>query len=245
MTLTFQADFSCILFFTFRTDIARLSENNIAILSYNADECCQGGYLLMKKKRKARGAAKMLLIISLSGAILSPLYYGSIFAAEEKGTACEYHVSPLGDDGAEGTIDSPFATIEKAQGMIHQLAESEELPDGGITVYLHGGRYPVSETISIPASDSGTASCPITYKAYGDGEVYIDGGVTLTAEKFAPADEAMLSRIIDPSAKANLMVYDMKADGIDYSEYIRRGCHSSILPDCRLYINGEIGRAHV
>lgn len=46
-------------------------------------------------------------------------------------------------------------------------------------------------------------------------------------------------RVIDPGAKANLMVYDMKADGIDYSEIVRKGSHGAILPDCRLYINGE------
>lgn len=188
-----------------------------------------------------------LTAVSLLVTAIIPLsaIVGSVGIYADETDVTEFYISETGSDDAPGTADAPFATIEKARDTIRELAASDGLPDGGITVYIHGGRYPVSETIKFTEADSGTAACPITYKAYGDGEVYIDGGVTLSPDKFTAADDAMLSRVIDTGAKANLMVYDLKADGIDYSEYVRLGAHRSILPDCRLYIDGErqwIGR---
>lgn len=182
-----------------------------------------------------------LAVVPLLLTAIMPLsaVVGSVGIYADETDVTEFYISETGSDDAPGTADAPFATIEKARDTIRELAASDGLSDGGITVYIHGGRYPVSETIEFTEADSGTAACPITYKAYGDGEVHIDGGVTLSADKFTAADDAMLSRVIDPGAKANLMVYDMKADGIDYSEIVRKGSHGAILPDCRLYINGE------
>ena len=182
-----------------------------------------------------------LTVITLLLTAIMPLsaVVGSVGIYAGETDVTEFYISETGSDDAPGTEDAPFATIEKARDTIRELAASDGLPGGGITVYIHGGRYPVSETIEFTEADSGTAACPITYKAYGDGEVYIDGGVTLPAGKFTAADDAMLSRVIDPGAKANLMVYDMKAEGIDYSEVVHKGTHSAVLPDCRLYIDGE------
>ena len=46
-------------------------------------------------------------------------------------SATEYYVSPKGNDKNTGTVDSPFATLAKAQSMVQP----------GDTVYLRGGIY--------------------------------------------------------------------------------------------------------
>ena len=193
------------------------------------------------KKVPERLCVSVLSLLMSASVTFSPLLFsGGIYAADEEKTALEYYISPLGSDDAAGTVDAPFATIEKARNTVRELAsKGDGLPDGGVTVYLRGGRYPVTSTISFTSADSGTADCPITYAAYGDEEVFIDGGVILSADKFTTPDDGMLSRITDPDAKANLLMYDMKSEGLDYSEVVHKGTHSAVLPDCRLYIDGE------
>lgn len=192
-------------------------------------------------KRPDKLRVSVLPLIMSATVIFSPfLLSGSINAADEEKTACEFYVSPDGSDGAEGTLGAPFATVEKARDKIRELATSEDgLPSGGITVYLREGRYPVASTLTLTSADSGTPDCPITYAAYKDEKVFIDGGVILSPDKFTAPDDGMLSRIIDPDAKANLLMYDLKFEGIDYSEVIHKGTHNAVLPDCRLYIDGE------
>ncbi|MES2923013.1 MAG: right-handed parallel beta-helix repeat-containing protein [Verrucomicrobiota bacterium] len=66
----------------------------------------------------------------------------------------DLHVSPAGDDANPGTLDSPFKTVQKA------IAVAEP----GDTIYLRGGIYPNSQTITI--ANSGTAAARIKLWAY-------------------------------------------------------------------------------
>ena len=62
--------------------------------------------------------------------------------------------------------------------------------------------------------DSGTKECPITYCAYGDGEVILNGGVTIKPDNFKKVeDEAMLSRLSE-NAKDKVICADLKEYGL-------------------------------
>lgn len=74
------------------------------------------------------------------------------------------HVSVDGSDSASGSIDAPFASIQRAVDVV--------MPGG--TIYVHGGTYYPTQRIKIPAKATST-STPIRMWAYGDGEVIIDG----------------------------------------------------------------------
>ena len=74
------------------------------------------------------------------------------------------HVSPAGDDSAQGTADAPLATVGKAV---------ESVQPGGI-IYVHGGTYYLTERIKIPEKNT-DADHRIRLWAYGDGEVILDG----------------------------------------------------------------------
>ena len=77
-----------------------------------------------------------------------------------------WFVSPSGSDQSLGTISQPFKTIQHAAG----------LAQAGDTVYLRAGTY--RETVT-PAH-SGTSAAPITYSAYNNELVTIDGADPIT-----------------------------------------------------------------
>jgi hypothetical protein len=68
------------------------------------------------------------------------------------------YVATDGDDANPGTIDQPFKTITKAI--------SEVTP--GDTIYVRGGIYALTSTITISAAKSGTESRLITLTAFHD-----------------------------------------------------------------------------
>ncbi len=89
------------------------------------------------------------------------------------------YVAPDGNDRAQGALDHPFKTLERARQAVRQLKDRGEL-DRPVTIYLRGGVYPMSEPMTFTSADSGTAECPIVYSAYKDERPVIHGGRTIT-----------------------------------------------------------------
>lgn len=125
----------------------------------------------------------------------------------------DFYVSPDGSDSNNGSINAPFATIEKARDAVRGLDKSSR---EGITVAVKAGDYRVS-SLEFTAEDSGTESCPVTYCAYGDGEVVLNGGISLSGTDFSKVtDEKMLSRLTSCARKkvvcANLGDFGITAE---------------------------------
>jgi len=89
------------------------------------------------------------------------------------------YVAPDGDDLAEGSLDRPFKTLERARRAVGQLKDRGQF-DRPVTVYLRGGVYPVTEAMTFTPADSGTPEYPITYSAYEDERPVISGGRKIT-----------------------------------------------------------------
>ncbi|MCG3158061.1 MAG: hypothetical protein DKINENOH_04702 [bacterium] len=68
------------------------------------------------------------------------------------------YVASDGDDANPGTFEQPFGTIAKAV--------AEVLP--GDTIYVRGGLYALTSTVTISAAKSGTESQPITLTSFQD-----------------------------------------------------------------------------
>ena len=84
-----------------------------------------------------------------------------------------YYVAPGGDDRAEGTLTTPWKTIERA---LEQLAAGSERPEGGVTIWVRGGTYFVEQTILLNSEHSGTPDNPILIKAFpGEQPVFVGG----------------------------------------------------------------------
>ncbi len=125
---------------------------------------------------------------------------------DRKMTYGDFFVSTTGNDRNIGTKDAPFLTIERAMEAVRKIDKSERV---GITVCIEAGEYRVSSVV-FTEENSGTKDCPITYRAYGDGEVVLNGGVTLSAEDFRPVTEykSLADRLSDEAEK-NVVVIDL------------------------------------
>ena len=88
--------------------------------------------------------------------------------------AAEFYVSPTGNDADSGTLEKPFATVQRA----HDAAAP------GDTVLIRGGIYRMREeqiarrrgpfAYITALEKSGTAEMPITYRAYEDEKPVFD-----------------------------------------------------------------------
>lgn len=68
--------------------------------------------------------------------------------------ARDYYVATDGSDANPGTIDKPFATLEKARDTIRE-SKARVLGEGGLSVYLRQGKYLVLHGLAGRDNDNG------------------------------------------------------------------------------------------
>lgn len=106
------------------------------------------------------------------------------------------YVAVDGDDSNDGSITSPFATLEAAREKVREMKHSGSTPSGGIRIYLRGGTYFRNQTFTMTEQDSGTAQSPVIYSAYPGEKVTITGGISLDGKDFSPvSDQEQLNRL--------------------------------------------------
>lgn len=88
--------------------------------------------------------------------------------------APDFVVALDGDDSNPGTIEKPFATIEKAQKAVRRVVKKKA--DKNIVVALRGGRYVLKDTLVFEPRDGGNAECRVTYTAYPGETPVLSGG---------------------------------------------------------------------
>ena len=138
----------------------------------------------------------------------------SSLAASNEGHGVVF-VATNGKDTAEGTIEAPLATLQAAQAKVRSMKASGEYTSG-ITVFVRGGTYNISKPLVLTAEDSGTSTCPITWRRYEDETVTFTAGVKVSGSQFKKVTEqAVLNRIVDVNGRNNLYVLDLKAYGVD------------------------------
>ncbi len=81
-----------------------------------------------------------------------------------------YFVSPAGDDANPGTLEKPFATLQRAQQAARQQHGD---------VFLRGGTYYLSASLVFIAQDSGTKDAPLVFQNYQNEKPVISGGIKL------------------------------------------------------------------
>lgn len=153
-----------------------------------------------------------------------------------------YYVAPNGSDTNDGSINAPFATVQKARDTVRNIIAAGAYPEEGITVVLRGGDYYLGETLSFNGQDSGTNEAPVKYTSY-DGEIArLTGGVKLSYSDFRPVSEEISAKLIDSTAKKNVLQLDLKKAGItELGQLSRRGflISAQVTPQAELYIDGS------
>jgi hypothetical protein len=109
--------------------------------------------------------------------------------AEAAGGA-DFHVSPQGNDADPGTLDKPFQTLSRAQLAARRVKAEHggRLPDGGVTVWLRGGRYELENSFVLGPEDSGEKGRPMVYRAYPQESPLLSGGRIIRGWKRVGAD---------------------------------------------------------
>ena len=98
-----------------------------------------------------------------------------------------YYVAPAGNDANPGTLERPFASLQRAQRALRQK------PGVG---FLRGGTYYLPETLVFTAQDSGTKAAPIVFQAYQDERPVVSGGAKLDKLDWRPhRDRILLAKV--------------------------------------------------
>jgi hypothetical protein len=120
----------------------------------------------------------------------------------------QIYVSPSGNDTNLGNnLAAPVATLAGAQARVRQYRTSFGLPTNGVTVWLRGGRYYPASTLVLTATDSGTPTAPVVFRAYTNEQPIVSGGQSIAANLFQPlANFPALTNRVKASALTNIFV---------------------------------------
>src|SRR5438270_12310960 len=91
---------------------------------------------------------------------VSAIVLGLLFGPD---ALADFYVSPSGSDAGAGTISSPFATLEKARDAIRAAKPSGSEPGRAVTVWLRGGDFVRTNTLTLSALDSGSERAPVVW----------------------------------------------------------------------------------
>ncbi len=93
--------------------------------------------------------------------------------ADSLGPNGPIYVAPAGDDSNPGTLARPVRTLAKARDIARTLNGAMK---ADITVYVRGGTYPLTSTLTFSNADSGTGGFYVKYMAYSGERPLITGG---------------------------------------------------------------------
>jgi len=188
----------------------------------------------------SKGKLKILASFVVAIVVLIPRVGPSCaFAGTHASKPPQYtiYVSTKGNDSWSGSLpesnadntDGPFRTLERARNEVRVLKRRKAFPQGGVTISIRGGVYPLTRTIGLNLLHSGRKASPIVYQAYGDEEVRLVGGKEITG--FELCKEQAILRRLDEAVRDKIYQVDLKAQGIkDFGQLHPRGYGRPLYP---------------
>jgi hypothetical protein len=150
----------------------------------------------------------------------------------------KFFVATNGKDTNAGTIDKPFATLERARQAVRDLRRGGDLPVDGAAVYVRGGEYKLRDTFKLGPEDTGTAMAPITYRNYKGETVRFSGGAKVTG--FKPVDDPAVLARLPEEARGKVVQADLRALGItDLGQMRSYGYGEPSTPVTELFFDGK------
>jgi hypothetical protein len=133
-----------------------------------------------RRERRAPKCGRVLNgIVDRMKLIVSTL---TLFVASLCG-AQPYFVAPTGNDAEPGTLEKPFATLQRAQDAVRQKHGD---------VFLRGGTYYLPAPLVFTANDSGTKDKPVVFQNHKDEKPIISGGIWLDYLNWQPYTNGIL-----------------------------------------------------
>ncbi len=150
-----------------------------------------------------------------------------------------FFVAPDGNNQNQGTLEEPFASLEKARDAVREARKQDV--GKSFTIHLREGAYPRDQSFVLQAIDSGAQDNPLVITAYQDEKATVHGGYQLAAGDFIEVtDTAVLARIPE-SGRSHVKQIDLQAAGIeDYGALAYAGMGlPDVVPAPELFINGR------
>ncbi|MBQ7793568.1 MAG: right-handed parallel beta-helix repeat-containing protein [Clostridia bacterium] len=156
-------------------------------------------------------------ISAFAMAVIAVIGMNTVSYAEIQ-TPTALYVSLDGNDSAQGTIDAPLRTVERARDILRSRSGDEQK-----IVYIRGGEYTITSSIILEEQDSG-----VTYKSYPGEKVTFIGGVEFDDSAVKKvADSGVLSKVADQAAREHIVEVDLAQFGItELPEQLMRGAYS-------------------
>lgn len=139
-----------------------------------------------------------------------------IAAADTAPAWKEFYVSAAGSDSADGSLEHPFATLERARDAVREISASMQ---GDIVVNLlaEGGEFILEDTFRLNPEDSGKNGYQVIYRGVknADGEMpTVSGGTPITGFRPSSVGEGIWEATVtddDIDVIRDLYVNDNKA----------------------------------
>ena len=126
----------------------------------------------------------------------------------ETGVGEVIYVSPDGDDSNPGTLAQPLRTVAKARDLVRT---KNSTMSADLTVYLRGGTYQQTSTLTLTNADSGKGGFYVKYMAYPGERPLITGGKPITGWAVSDAANNIYSASVGLAAFRQLYVNGVKA----------------------------------
>jgi hypothetical protein len=124
-----------------------------------------------------------------------------------------------------------FASLARARDAVATLRLAHGLPQGGALVWVRGGIYELTETLSFGPAQGGDDGAPVIFQAQPHEAVRIWGGHGIDADAFSPVTDSADRARLDPSAVEQVLVADLASLGIsDFGRPQLRGFWHPLLP---------------
>ncbi|MDR0540732.1 MAG: PDZ domain-containing protein [Dysgonamonadaceae bacterium] len=128
------------------------------------------------------------------GIILLSLIFFEVLHAQ-----IQIYVSPTGNDAADGSLKTPFQTIEKAQ------AEARK-QKGEVTIILREATYRLAKPMVFTPEDGGNAGKSLIIRAYPGEKAVISGSIALENLQWEPYKKGILKTRISGSPAMDMLV---------------------------------------
>ncbi len=124
-------------------------------------------------------------------------------AAETENNIYKFYVSASGSDSADGTIENPFRTIERARSEVRDLRENGI--DDNALIILRQGNYFRFRSFKMTEKDYN-----MSFEAYPNETVTVSGGLKIPENKISSASDTEIGNLVtDDKARQNLKEADL------------------------------------
>ena len=151
-----------------------------------------------------------------------------------------FYISTTGSDKNDGSINHPFASLERASGAIEKLTRSGEgRLLNNVEVLFREGLYWISQGASFKGINP-VEGASITIGTYQKEHVILSGGRKINGKKFRDCKDKSILERLPADGRGKVLVIDLKKEGVsDWGTLKQHGFGTVPEPaPLELFING-------